>query len=202
MKLDPEYVIILLKQENGIGEQEMKLNQEAKSMIAMTALVGAIIVALNEIVLPASDRGMIPWSVGLLAVAVLVWVWMRRDALASKSTKAAHSAEEAANQAEALAKRVELKEETVEANADDQAEQTTPDDLTQINGIGPVYQTVLNQAGVHNYQQLAAMSVPELEAIFEAAQRSRPPQLETWSPQAGFAADGNWDGLRQYQNLR
>ncbi len=56
----------------------MRLNQEAKSMIMAMALVGAVILALNSVVIPAGDA-MFSWIIALLAVALLFWLWMRRE---------------------------------------------------------------------------------------------------------------------------
>ena len=50
----------------------MKLNHNAKEMLAAMALVGAVIVALNAAIAAEGGRDMIPWSLGLLAVAILV----------------------------------------------------------------------------------------------------------------------------------
>ena len=172
----------------------MKLDQDAKSMIAVMALVGAIALALNAVVLPGGDRDMFSWSVGFLAVAILFWIWMRRDALAEKSADAVKAAQEAANQAEALAKRTEVR------RAAEPDEAVEPDDLRKINGIGAIYLRVLNEAGLHTYAQIAAASTEELEAVFSEAQRNRPPRLETWSPQAALAEKADWEGLRRYQD--
>ena len=73
-----------------------------------------------------------------------------------------------------------------------------PDDLTKINGIGAVFQTVLHNAGIRSYATLARASVEELDAIIEASGRSRPGRLETWPQQAELAAKGDWDGLKRF----
>ena len=80
---------------------------------------------------------------------------------------------------------------------DDEAD-AEADDLTRINGIGAVFQTVLNEAGISTYASLARASVDELEAIIEASGRSRPGRLETWPQQAELAAKGDWDGLKRF----
>ena len=163
-------------------------------MMAVMALVGAIALALNAVVLPGGDRDMFSWSVGFLAVAVLFWIWMRRDALAEKSADAVKAAQQAANQAEALAKRTEVR------RAAEPRETAEPDDLSIINGIGATYLRVLNNAGLHTYTQIASASTEELEAVFRDAQRNRPPRLETWSPQAALAEKADWQGLRRFQD--
>ncbi len=171
----------------------MKLNQNAKEMMATMALVGAVIVALNAAIAPENGRDMVPWSLGLLAVAILVWIWMRRDAMAESSDDAVKAAEDAADEAEALAKRREVRRDVQPVSS------VEPDDLTKIKGIAAGYQRVLNDAGIRTYEALAATSADELRAIFSAAGRAAPVGLETIPQQAEFAAMEDWDGLRAYQ---
>lgn len=172
----------------------MKLDQKAKSMLATMALVGAVIVALNAVIVPANGRDMFPWSLGLLAAAILFWIWMRRDAQADKPVDAAEAAQDAADEAEALAKRREVRRDVQPIAS------IEPDDLTQIKGIAAGYQRVLNDAGIHTYTALAATSADELRAIFSAASRAAPVGLETIPQQAELAAAGDWEGLRQFQD--
>ncbi|MCY4061732.1 MAG: hypothetical protein OXG53_05130 [Chloroflexi bacterium] len=172
----------------------MKLNQNAKNMAAAMALVGAIIVALNAVVAPAGGRDMFPLSLGLLAVAVLFWIWIRRDALAPSSDDAAQAAEEAAAEAEALAKRREVRRDVQPAAS------VEPDDLTKIKGIAAGYQRILNDAGIRTYAALAAKSADELREIFSAANRAAPANLESLPMQAELAAKGDWEGLAAFQD--
>ena len=171
----------------------MKLNQNAKEMLATMALVGAVIVALNAVIATENRRDMIPWSLGLLAVAILCWILMRRDAMAEKSAGAVKAAQDAADEAEALAKRREVRRDVQPVAS------VEPDDLTKIKGIAAVYQRVLNDAGIRTYDALAATSADELRAIFSAASRGAPVGLETLPQQAEYAAKEDWDGLREYQ---
>lgn len=161
-------------------------------MIAVMALALAIAMGLNLAVAPAADRGLFSWMVSLLAVAILFWIWIRRDALAERDADTVEAADQAARQAEDLAQR------TIVRHAEDLAAPAESDDLTKINGIGAVFETVLNEAGINAYAQLAATPLADLEAIIEAAGRNRPGLLETWSRQAEFAAAGDWEGLRAF----
>ncbi len=98
----------------------MELNREVKSMAAVMALVGAMAFGFNYLVVPNTDSSFITWSLGLLLVAVLLWAWMRHDALAKKREQAMKAAEEAASQAEELAGRArEQAEAELESGADD-----------------------------------------------------------------------------------
>ena len=172
----------------------MKFNQNAKSMSAMMALVGAIVVALNAVVAPDGGRDLVSWSVGLLAVAILFWIWIRRDATAEGTADAAKAAQDAADEAEALAKRRVVKREP------EAIEEAEADDLTKIKGIAAGYQRMLNEAGIYTYAALASASADDLRAIFIEAKRSAPVGLETMPRQAEFAAKGDWEGLRDFQD--
>ncbi len=98
----------------------MELNREVKSMAAVMALVAAMAFGFNYLVVPNTDSSFIAWSLGLLAVAVLLWAWMRHDALAKKREQTMKAAEEAASQAEELAQRVQGQAEAeLESGADD-----------------------------------------------------------------------------------
>lgn len=181
----------------------MKLNQNAKSMMAMMALVGAVIVALNGVVIPASGRDMFPWSLGLLAAAILFWIWIRRDARAEGSDEAVKAAEDAAAEAEALAKRREVRRDvqptaSIEEPLANSTEETDgdEDDLTVLWGIGPDYQRCLYEANIHTYADLAAMSAEKLEDVFPGR---NPSNLGSLPERAELAANGNWDALRRRQ---
>lgn len=172
----------------------MTLNQNAKNMLAAMALVGAIIVALNGVILPAGGRDMFPLSLGLLAVAILLWIWIRRDAGDQTSDEALKAAQDAAAEAESLAKRREVRRDVQPAAS------IQPDDLTKLKGIAAGYQRILNDAGIRTYAALADASADELRAIFSAASRAAPVGLETLPSQAQLAAEGDWEGLKALQD--
>jgi predicted flap endonuclease-1-like 5' DNA nuclease len=211
----------------------MEFDREAKNMIAIIAFVAAIAFGINYVVVDQPDRSFISWSVGLFVVAVLFWIWMRRDDLAEKREGALKAAEDAARQAEELAKKaqdkaeVELEkgkekievldekihdytddleeteeevEETVEEVVEEVAASDEPDDLSKVEGIGPVYQSILKDAGVGTFAAIAAKSTDELEAIIKAAGKRRPASIVTWAQQAALAAKGDWDGLQKLQD--
>ena len=161
----------------------MKLNMEAKNLLAITALMASLALLLNHAATGGGDRDMLSWSLALFVVAIVIWVWMRRDLSPSAPQDAAKAAEAAADEAEALAQR-----------------SAGSDDLTRVNGIGPRYAEILNAARVDSFSQLAAMSTDELAGIFAAADVNRPKSLDTWIEQARFAAQGDWAGLDAYQS--
>lgn len=75
------------------------------------------------------------------------------------------------------------------------------DDLTQIEGVGLKCQSVLYQAGITTYSQLAATPVSTLERIVTVENRIvvLDGLIATWPDQAAYAAKGDLDGLEAYQ---
>ena len=63
------------------------------------------------------------------------------------------------------------------------------DDLTRVNGIGPVFQSRLRAAGIHTYAQLAAADPDTLRGVVAAAdwQKFEP---ERWIEEAAQLAAG------------
>jgi len=77
-------------------------------------------------------------------------------------------------------------------------EENTPDDMTEIEGIGPKISRVLAEEGITTFAQLAATEVGELERILWAA-GIRLAYPETWPEQAELAAQGQWELLAALQ---
>ncbi len=67
------------------------------------------------------------------------------------------------------------------ANAPKPAKAATPDDLTAIKGIGPVFAKRLNEAGITTFAGLAAASADQLRQITNATAVANP---EEWIAQA------------------
>jgi small subunit ribosomal protein S2 len=208
----------------------MKLDRETKNMIAILAFIAGIALAINYIVVPNADQSFISWSVGLFVVAVMFWIWIRRDDLAEKRAESLKAAEEAARQAEDLAQKtqdqaqveIEFEEEKVNevtkeveepvteepavevdepvAETPATSKPTEPDNLTKVEGIGPAYAKLLVAAGVTTFAQLASKSQADLEKIIKDAGKRRPASVSTWAEQAGLAAKGDWDGLKKLQD--
>ena len=62
-------------------------------------------------------------------------------------------------------------------------QQTHPDDLAVIKGIGPVYQWKLRDAGFHTYKQLAAADPEQLRRMLDVKNWQRV-KVESWIEQA------------------
>ncbi len=77
---------------------------------------------------------------------------------------------------------------------------STGDDLTKIEGIGPKMSAALVAAGIDTYSQLADSTEAQLRSALESAGLKLAPSLETWAEQAQFAANDDWDGLKELQD--
>ena len=72
------------------------------------------------------------------------------------------------------------------------------DDLTQISGIGPRMEMLLNAEGVTTYAALRQASADDLRTIVARGGALPPSSLPTWPTQAAFAIKGDWNGLTAY----
>lgn len=89
-----------------------------------------------------------------------------------------------------------------DAFSQDRSIVTTPkaEDLTIIEGIGPKLESILNEAGVKNWNDLAEIDDFELRAILKSAGDAY--QIidpKTWPAQAQLAINGDWDLLKEYR---
>lgn len=79
---------------------------------------------------------------------------------------------------------------------------TNPNDLKVVEGIGPKIEGLLKAAGIDTWSDLAAAKLDKLQGILDAAgDRYRLADPSTWAKQAGLAAEGKWDELKQYQDF-
>lgn len=75
-------------------------------------------------------------------------------------------------------------------------------DLKIIEGIGPKIETLLKEAGIETWDDLAAASVDRLKEILEAAgSRYQIHDPSTWPAQSKFAAEGKFEELKEYQDM-
>jgi predicted flap endonuclease-1-like 5' DNA nuclease len=72
------------------------------------------------------------------------------------------------------------------------------DNLKQVEGIGPKIASVLAEAGITSFAQLAAMTPEQISTVLEGKVRLAVP--DTWPEQAKLAAEGKWDELKQFQS--
>lgn len=74
-----------------------------------------------------------------------------------------------------------------------------PDDLKKIEGIGPKVASLLNEAGITNFQQMVDAGAEKLETILDAAGLQMI-DADTWPEQAKLAAAGDWEALAKLQD--
>jgi len=74
------------------------------------------------------------------------------------------------------------------------------DDLTKIEGIGPVIAETLNKKGIHTYSDLSASKVGDLRDYLADAKLSQH-EPKSWSKQATLAKHEKWDELKELQDL-
>ncbi len=106
---------------------------------------------------------------------------------------------------ETMATNVDAAAEGINVEAMDETTETienelTPDNLKEIEGIGPKIEELLNNEGIFTFAQLAATDTDTLQDILDDAgpayNRHDP---ETWAEQAQMALEGKWDELRAWQ---
>jgi large subunit ribosomal protein L27 len=75
------------------------------------------------------------------------------------------------------------------------------DDLTKVEGIGPKIAGLMVADGIITFADLAASSVEKIQGILDAAgPRYASHNPGTWPAQADFAAKGEWDKLKEWQD--
>jgi large subunit ribosomal protein L27 len=76
------------------------------------------------------------------------------------------------------------------------------DDLKIVEGIGPKIEQLLKENGIDTWEALANAPVDRLREILDAAgSRYQVHDPGTWPAQARFAANGQWDELKEYQEM-
>ena len=77
------------------------------------------------------------------------------------------------------------------------AKAAPPDDLTQLNGIGPRISSILSDGGVTTYDELEHSDPSELRKIIAAGGALPPSSLDSWPTQASYATPGRLAGPRR-----
>ncbi len=75
-----------------------------------------------------------------------------------------------------------------------------PDDLKKIEGIGPKIESILNDAGITTFAQLADTDVDTLDQIVRKDAGITIAHPASWPEQAQLAAAGEWDALEKLQD--
>ncbi|RZJ52779.1 MAG: hypothetical protein EOO44_10705 [Flavobacterium sp.] len=77
-------------------------------------------------------------------------------------------------------------------------------DLKIIEGVGPIIENLLNDAGIKSWYDLSVTSTEDLQAILDArGENDGINNPSTWAKQASYAYEGKWLELNEWQeNLR
>jgi predicted flap endonuclease-1-like 5' DNA nuclease len=74
-------------------------------------------------------------------------------------------------------------------------------DLTVVEGIGPKISELFNNTGVDTWQALAECSVAKCQEVLNSGgKRFEIHKPGSWPDQAKMAAEGNWQGLKDWQD--
>ena len=98
------------------------------------------------------------------------------------------------------AKAEALAEDEAEAAAAEATPEPEPQDLQRIEGIGPKIETTLKSAGYTTYAKVAAASETELREALATGGITFAPAATSWAEQAQFLAEGDEDGLQEFQD--
>jgi predicted flap endonuclease-1-like 5' DNA nuclease len=135
----------------------------------------------------AGERGGVPlWIWGILSAAVLWLLYVRRR-------------DEADSAPAAVPERTARLSIEVTEPAADAATPQAADDLTRIDGIGPVIARRLNAAGVRTYADLAGASTDRLRDVVSNVGLGLADPA-SWPEQARLAAAGDWGRLTALQD--
>jgi predicted flap endonuclease-1-like 5' DNA nuclease len=75
------------------------------------------------------------------------------------------------------------------------------DDLKIIEGIGPKIATLLSEAGITTFSELASTGPEKIsEILSDAGSRYKMHDPTTWPQQAALAAEGKWEELKVLQD--
>lgn len=76
------------------------------------------------------------------------------------------------------------------------------DELTKIEGIGPKIEEALHNAGIHTFGILSHVTPDELmEVLLSSEGHFEHVNPESWPIQARMAAHGDWDDLKEFQDM-
>lgn len=127
----------------------------------------------------AQQFGVNDWVWIIIFILVLALVWW----LLSRSTRQSEVEE------------AEIETQVAEEHTKDFAH---VDDLTRIEGIGPKINSLLQEAGVSSFAQLADTDVSKLDEILNIAGITIA-DPKTWPEQAELAAGDQWEELEKLQ---
>lgn len=166
----------------------MSQTSSTKTFVAITCAVAALFIILN-LAIRSSPLGdwWLPLVLLVLAVGFGVSAW-------SDSRPRPEVQEVALVETPVIPTPVQVAETPAQP-----VQPLAADDLTIIEGIGPKISAALMAGGIRSFTQLSQASEDELRLVLKAGGITFAPSLHTWPQQAGYAARGDWDGLKAFQ---
>jgi predicted flap endonuclease-1-like 5' DNA nuclease len=125
---------------------------------------------------------------GFVLGLVAAWLyWVQREEVEAEPSEIAES------------ERLTLEPASIERSWESAVEaEAEPDDLTRVEGIGPKMSSLLAEAGIVTFEQLARSDPAALRQILREHGLSFA-DPGTWPEQAALAAVGAWDALDELQ---
>lgn len=176
-------------------------------MLFILPIVPVLISALleggeGEPTIPVYQLASLYWWGALLLISLMVFIawllitWQARyfDRQLAGSPAAHHPAEAT----QAAPSRAEAISSSATQFAPFPVDSFTPDDLTLIEGIGPVISRLLQSKDITTFARLAQADPQDLNRFMKEA-NLRLANTSTWSEQARIAASGDLEALRTYQ---
>jgi predicted flap endonuclease-1-like 5' DNA nuclease len=178
------------------------------SLTAFYALSGPVAI-LGSIFKPAAEtKTAVPWWLWvILIIIVLILVWFLISLLTKKETPPPAKIDKIAQAPQVpeppkVSAPAVITEKTAETPMMPTAPMVSPtamDDLKIIEGIGPKIASLLQETGIHTFEQLSKTPVSRLQDILQTA-NLRLADPGTWPQQASLAAIGKWDELKALQD--
>ncbi len=166
--------------------------------------VAGSILTLGSIILQLGSTPIwVPLLILLLVILLFWWGLTRNNINELEEETAEHHSELEAAHAEEITEQPEAEvesEEFIEPDVDPEpVTGVEPDDLKLIEGIGPKITSVLAEAGIVTFAQLAEMDEQQLTIIVRDDAGIKLAKPATWPKQAHLAATGRWEDLEKLQ---
>ena len=146
------------------------------------------------------DTNLILFLVVVIVIVVILFLWYQaRQTPQAKQEHHEHPAAPPADLPAEPAAPAAVAEAVVETPLIAVEPVTAADDLKIVEGIGPKIETLLNNAGIRTFAQLAASDPDQIKQVLLAS-GLRLGDPTTWPEQARLAAEGKTDELQTLQD--
>jgi predicted flap endonuclease-1-like 5' DNA nuclease len=139
------------------------------------------------------------WAATILSLELVVlWIWLRRRSGTTASPEAWEPSEILLPEIEIAPAEVVAPAKSVGPGKSQATATEAPDPLERIEGIGPKVASLLNEAGIRTFAQLAAVDGEYLGRLLRE-NRLNFINPTTWPEQARLAAGERWQELEDLQ---